>query len=1299
MLLESGRAFTMRHPWKSAGLIVGLCMVACGTDPAAQVTIRFDWADAPPAPSSEYMVEVAVESANGQRTPASPIRYRPGVAIELDRVPFGSGLVVDVRFRETEPPQTVRYFGRSTPFDLFEATTVDVPVDIHLTDAPQLAGAASMGLQIRNVIDGRVAEAVLDLEVRGRGIDTLEVAQDFLFEQGRVEYAADETRFGDPDPDGMITHRLAYDLNAARAECQGAGNDPSGCEGERQIFVRGHRRYLTSLTETLRLILDTRPPGIARASVSYTAELDNPLPQVSEAKDGTVVVVTIVLDEAIDVENPPPRLEASSGDVVLDFELVEPDGTLTNSVSFMAQVDAGRHPDGTYVPRLAMRDLVGNRNPAASFTEPPIEIDTSKDVLVVAQDEVSYIRSPVGRVEAETLVDGEGEPGFTIPAGPAYFALGPSDGLDPSPVLPPSAFFFENGDPPSMIRIWGDAGGQDLLQSAEPTGDGRWHRDRLRLPNIDRPRIYVTGLDAAGNESAPVPIQNAWYVATSASGRDGRTPHLLATAGEPAPPMGRLSLLTNRTGLGAPGGRVLEQTAEVRWRERAVQEGPPPTFYTRMSPDLARGRMVVIGGDGLSDPWERGDARWVQVEPQSEQPARVTGHALAYDAARGRTVIFGGFGSGGLEIGETWEWDGARWTEIPPSTPGPPARAQHNMVYDSRRARVVMFGGNFQAQEPWFTDTWEWDGRAWHDVTPPGPSPTGRTWPALAYDAARGRVVLFGGYNEQDGILDDHWEWDGEAWTPITTTSTAPGARWGAGLSYDPERQHVVLYGGGREVEEIVNWADTWEWDGTSWTRREIVGPPARVNHATAFDPDLEGIILYGGSINRSNQSFGDRWLWDGSTWTQLDLVEREVPSARTAPALVFDPAREQPVMFGGNSQLVGGVGDAPIYDAWAWTSTVWRKLDTPNAPPARAHSIILVDRGREEVVMFGGITEQDELLNDTWVWDGAEWTERTPATRPPVLAYAAAAYDEARGHVVMFGGLREQSVLSEETWVWNGTTWSEESRSGPGPRTNHAMAYDASNQRVVMFGGLAAGRLGDLWEWDGQTWRQRLVSGPQPNPRSLHSMTYDPSRQQILLFGGFDPFNVLFDLWAWDGNAWTELTPAQGNPPPRGQTAFVHDPLRGTSLFFGGVPFSELLGDTWELLPPDRPVIQFAPRLPSDLSREQLQDVRVRAHCAGAFTRDGDVHEGAELAVWKVIGERVGWQVVDDNDARVPSEDVVLGFELRGEPEEEVQSTFVSREERLFWQCRPKGQSDPAGPPATVALDYIEVRVKYAVP
>ncbi len=82
--------------------------------------------------------------------------------------------------------------------------------------------------------------------------------------------------------------------------------------------------------------------------------------------------------------------------------------------------------------------------------------------------------------------------------------------------------------------------------------------------------------------------------------------------------------------------------------------------------------------------------------PQADWvPARVLdarcGHALAYDVARQRVVLFGGGGNTGV-LSDTWEWDGSNWTQRAP-TNSPSSRVYHAMAYDAARQRVVLFGG------------------------------------------------------------------------------------------------------------------------------------------------------------------------------------------------------------------------------------------------------------------------------------------------------------------------------------------------------------------------------------------------------------------------------------------------------------------------------------------------------------------------------------------------------------------------------------------------------------------------------
>ena len=65
-------------------------------------------------------------------------------------------------------------------------------------------------------------------------------------------------------------------------------------------------------------------------------------------------------------------------------------------------------------------------------------------------------------------------------------------------------------------------------------------------------------------------------------------------------------------------------------------------------------------------------------------PTARSGHAVAYDAARGRVVLFAGYAAGDARRNDTWEWDGSAWTERTPPAGSPTARSGHAMAYDLR---------------------------------------------------------------------------------------------------------------------------------------------------------------------------------------------------------------------------------------------------------------------------------------------------------------------------------------------------------------------------------------------------------------------------------------------------------------------------------------------------------------------------------------------------------------------------------------------------------------------------------------
>ena len=156
-----------------------------------------------------------------------------------------------------------------------------------------------------------------------------------------------------------------------------------------------------------------------------------------------------------------------------------------------------------------------------------------------------------------------------------------------------------------------------------------------------------------------------------------------------------------------------------------------------------------------------------------------------------------------------------------------PERAGMGYAYDGSRNRGVIFGGSdgIAIQD----DTWEWDGKSWKKIPVSGPSARGSQ--QMAYDAAHGEMILFGGWTRPDNYFGDTWAYDEYKWTLKSTSG--PHARANVAMAYDKERQKIVLFGGSY-YQRI--YGDTWEWDGTSWEQVSTTGPCPRIFSRIVYD-------------------------------------------------------------------------------------------------------------------------------------------------------------------------------------------------------------------------------------------------------------------------------------------------------------------------------------------------------------------------------------------------------------------------------------------------------------------------------
>ncbi len=581
-----------------------------------------------------------------------------------------------------------------------------------------------------------------------------------------------------------------------------------------------------------------------------------------------------------------------------------------------------------------------------------------------------------------------------------------------------------------------------------------------------------------------------------------------------------------------------------------------------------------LSGDGCNSNCVIEVPVWRNISPPA--PSQRTNAAMAFDAERGKLVMFGG--ATDESSSATWEYDGLTWQRrLTPTLPA--ARFSHRMVYDSQRHKIVMFGGTDRAVTK-FNDTWEYNGFDW-TLVPTAIAPAQRSNFGMSYDSVAKRTLLYGGIAVGGGELRDTWTYDGNNWQQIITAHAPPGRE--AIILFDPSRNRTVLIGG------LFN-RETWEFNGTDWVEIATAQiPTSMYGHEAAYDPNGQRLLLFGGS---NNVSLNETWAYNGAAWS---LVETNLaPSVRVYPTMAT--LRDRVLLFGGNeladtwefsgsswqqptlefapsgvgplvfdstrSELVFFIAESSTSGAptatWTFDGS-WHKRVSGQGPSARSGAAMAYDVAHHTSVLFGG-GPRAAPLQETWTFDGTTWQQRTTTTKPPGRRFAAITYDETRQKIVMFGGQGVGDSNFDDTWEFDGFDWRQVTTAARPPAQNSAaMAYDSRRRLVVLFAGDDSGA---TWTYDGANWQQ-LVTPTAPSPRRGAAMAFDQGSQNVVLFGGTNRNLVqLGDTWLFDGATWTEAISA-GAPTPRLQSSLAYAGNLGGMLLFGGINLG-YLADTW---------------------------------------------------------------------------------------------------------------------------------------
>lgn len=428
--------------------------------------------------------------------------------------------------------------------------------------------------------------------------------------------------------------------------------------------------------------------------------------------------------------------------------------------------------------------------------------------------------------------------------------------------------------------------------------------------------------------------------------------------------------------------------------------------------------------------------------------------AMAYDADTHDLVMFGGLGSAGRPIGDTWLWDGSGWSEESPAS-SPPARFEAEMAWDAKSRRVLLLGGtggagcgvsDGQATPAGacrqLQDAWAWDGNDWTQV-PLGQQLGTRTLAgaSMATDPATGEVLLLTS-------------------SASASSSTAPGSGQGSGQA--TANSATVLPGvsgqatGASGAQAI---ACPMLPASPQPTASPFVCPPlpCRVVGGTAASPDSTCRIcppmMGAPASNPTPQAVCNpcpgaalciapapsiTWAFDGGSFHEVGSPSSSAPSP--GGNLVWFPSlgRIADVRFSPMMESPTGAADAPAFPCaqgqpcppftagvWEWDGAGWTSASVTagrGAPAFASPPVTDLSTGDALGLDFSG---------GTWLAaDPAHgWSDASAAHRPTPRSGAAIAFDAATGQVVLFGGgvqatSRTGIQLAGDTWSWDGRDW-----------------------------------------------------------------------------------------------------------------------------------------------------------------------------------------------------------------------------------------------------------------------------------
>ncbi len=332
-----------------------------------------------------------------------------------------------------------------------------------------------------------------------------------------------------------------------------------------------------------------------------------------------------------------------------------------------------------------------------------------------------------------------------------------------------------------------------------------------------------------------------------------------------------------------------------QWAQLTGQGTLPPMDYCYLTEDLVNDTVLHLGWRTAQGAWHKtsllGPNGWTTAWDETA----AGGDAVAWDRARDERVMLSVFG-GQRVITTILDAQGRTRRAAEPPAAAPPGGDYATFGYhEADRVSVLLY--YYVSPFPGLSamQTWRWDGQGWTQDLRPQPPPLPGT--VLCYDRVRRKLVVL---IRSSGDL---WEYDVQSgWTRRPTANRpAPYIRVGA-MDWSPVNGHLVLYGG--YIQGIGDMHETWEFDGSSWSRIPIPGIDGWQRAGSMrWSDTMQAFVMAAREwvLPRYTKVRPALWLYDHGSWRPMLLEGRhEFPNIWDGPGhlIAYDRHGEIDVLW-----------------------------------------------------------------------------------------------------------------------------------------------------------------------------------------------------------------------------------------------------------------------------------------------------------------------------------------------------------------------------------------------------------------